>query len=1062
MVISHYAKILVIFVLLAASAGNVMAEGSITETFNSSSQIDLGATTANLDLVAGELSLVPYSRSLVANLTVTPAQRITVSGGFAYVGAGASGLYIIDISDPTAPGTPVLASVGGYVRGVDVQGDRAYVAIGLNGIRIVDVSNPASPVVLGAFNTTGYSWDVAVSGDRAYVADSAGGLQVFDVTGTTPVWVCSSPTLSSSYSVEVAGNYVYLADSTAGLRVFDVSNPASPTPVGQYNTPGSSRGLALAGDVAYIADGNNGVRIVDISDPTSPQFLSSYSTPTSAESISVSGDQAYVACGTTGVVILDVIDPAAPSLIETAKHSQDVEDVKVVGRYAYIADSVNGLIIVEYSEATELSLVSDLYHGWVATDMVVDGNLAVVAGRNNGILKFIDISDPAAPVTLNDFSSSADISEIALDGNILYTATSFGMLVIDVSDPLAPFEMGSFDVFYPCESIQISGDVALLGTAAGRIYSVDISDPMNLVNLGSLSGTTSAEAISFQGNRAYVLEEDGILRVLDSSNPASLSQLASLDIGSDGEDLTVVGDYAFAVLKFSGLKIYDVSNPPSISYVGGYGTSAWEYSVAVEGQFAFLGASSQGMHMLDISDLSSPTLVGKYDEVVDMYFPIVAGEHVYATGYTTFSVLQAFQSEESTQGDLAQSTLRVINEDAIALRVVPTETGNVSWSVALGNNQNWEAVQSGQWLDFDSAYPYVRWQATLGWSPLAPPVVSDVTVEWLNEHANITAVQDIAGDQGGQVRLEWLRSGRDFVGNIQQISEYAVYRKVDAAFKSSRVAGQLAGQSFAVQEHAKNAASSGWDFVTSVPVRVQDEYSVVVPTLADSSIAGGVHFTTFMISAMTQSLGVFFDSPPDSGYSVDNIAPGVPVALVATYLANGVSLDWADATEDDFQFHRIYRSTDPGFIPGPSNLVQGTANSSWTDSISNPWGYYYKVTTLDHAGNESDAAEMQTVSGVGDDVAPVRTALLAAYPNPFNPSTRLSFELAAPAHARINIFDTAGRLVKTLVNEQRGAGHHEVVWNGQNTAGQSVASGVYLYRFESGDVVQTKRMMLVK
>jgi len=466
--------------------------------------------------------------------------------------------------------------------------------------------------------------------------------------------------------------------------------------------------------------------------------------------------------------------------------------------------------------------------------------------------------------------------------------------------------------------------------------------------------------------------------------------------------------------------------------------------------------------MLDISNLSSPTLVGKYDEVDTVYFPVVEGEYVYTSGYTTFSVLQAFQSEVATEGDLAQSKLRTINEDAIALRVVPTETGNVSWSVVLGNNQNWEAVQSGQWLDFDSAYPYLRWQATLGWSPLAPTVVSDVTIEWLNEHANITAVQDIAGDEGGQVRLEWLRSGRDFVGNSQQISEYAVYRKVDAAFKSSRVAGQLAGQSFAVQEHAKIAATSGWDFVTSVPVRVQDDYSVVVPTLADSSIAGGVHFTTFMVSAMTQALGVFFDSPADSGYSVDNLAPGVPVALVAAYQANGVSLDWADATEDDFQYHRIYRSTDPDFIPGPSNLVQGTANSSWTDPISNPWGYYYKVTTLDHAGNESDAAEIQNASGVGDNVAPVRTALLAAYPNPFNPSTKLSFELAASGHARINIFDSAGRLVITLVNEQRGAGRHEVVWNGRNTAGQSVASGVYLYRFESGDVVQTKRMMLVK
>jgi hypothetical protein len=97
------------------------------------------------------------------------------------------------------------------------------------------------------------------------------------------------------------------------------------------------------------------------------------------------------------------------------------------------------------------------------------------------------------------------------------------------------------------------------------------------------------------------------------------------------------------------------------------------------------------------------------------------------------------------------------------------------------------------------------------------------------------------------------------------------------------------------------------------------------------------------------------------------------------------------------------------------------------------------------------------------DGAPLALNLLhACSPNPFNPQTKISFEMAADSHASLRIFDAAGHLVKTLVDEQRSAGMHSVSWNGQDESGRSTAAGVYLYRFEAGESVQTRRMTLVK
>ena len=88
--------------------------------------------------------------------------------------------------------------------------------------------------------------------------------------------------------------------------------------------------------------------------------------------------------------------------------------------------------------------------------------------------------------------------------------------------------------------------------------------------------------------------------------------------------------------------------------------------------------------------------------------------------------------------------------------------------------------------------------------------------------------------------------------------------------------------------------------------------------------------------------------------------------------------------------------------------------------------------------------------------------LLAPRPNPFNPSTTLRFELQREGQAQLVIFDLAGRKVRTLLDESRTAGTHEVAWDGRADNGQRVASGVYLVRLEGQDFVESRRVALVK
>ena len=111
--------------------------------------------------------------------------------------------------------------------------------------------------------------------------------------------------------------------------------------------------------------------------------------------------------------------------------------------------------------------------------------------------------------------------------------------------------------------------------------------------------------------------------------------------------------------------------------------------------------------------------------------------------------------------------------------------------------------------------------------------------------------------------------------------------------------------------------------------------------------------------------------------------------------------------------------------------------------------------------------ENQNFIGQGDSIfqvsiIPDNFALYQNFPNPFNPTTRIKFDLPSPAKASINVFDINGRLIKTIADRDYDAGTHFVEWNGEDALNVSVSSGVYFYQIISGSYVKSFKMLLIK
>jgi len=120
------------------------------------------------------------------------------------------------------------------------------------------------------------------------------------------------------------------------------------------------------------------------------------------------------------------------------------------------------------------------------------------------------------------------------------------------------------------------------------------------------------------------------------------------------------------------------------------------------------------------------------------------------------------------------------------------------------------------------------------------------------------------------------------------------------------------------------------------------------------------------------------------------------------------------------------------------------------------------VTVTDTNITDLEVTVPSAVSENENSTTPIATGLIANYPNPFNPTTTISFALANDGRVTIDIYNILGQKVKTLANSEFSAGKHNVVWHGDDFAGKSVGSGVYFYRMTANGYSGTQKMLLMK
>ena len=211
----------------------------------------------------------------------------------------------------------------------------------------------------------------------------------------------------------------------------------------------------------------------------------------------------------------------------------------------------------------------------------------------------------------------------------------------------------------------------------------------------------------------------------------------------------------------------------------------------------------------------------------------------------------------------------------------------------------------------------------------------------------------------------------------------------------------------------------------------------------------------------------FVDDLAGAGFViVDLISGGDPTPVLFTrfeaVLENGgVDVRWELTNDEAMESFTLYRRA--GAASLADVIAQGPVNTgagSYFDrSTADGTTYRYEmlVRTRDGGAFRSPVATVTT---------PTRLLVLGQnHPNPFNPQTTIPYELpntAQAVHARLVILDTAGRVVRTLIDEDQSGGLREAVWDGRNDVGSTVSSGVYFYVLDAGGERRTRKLVLLK
>jgi len=829
-------------------------------------------------------------------------------------------------------------------------------------------------------------------------------------------------------------------DSTATTALWDVVeeeislHPYAIELVGSCAASGPCRSATRHGDYVFLFASGGGIDVVDITDVTSPSVVSNYNSAGYSYQGVVAGDCLYVADDTGGLAIVDITDPTSPSTIVAYPTPGKARGVAVAGDLAFVADNTGGLLSLDVTDPSSPVLLQTIIPTGQPQDVELAGDVAYVASWDAGV-HAVDVTDPTSMSVIGTYDTPGGAVAVNIQGDVLYVADhTGGFLTLDISDPTSPSLLSSTSTPDDAQTVSVSGDHAYVPCDGAGVLVFDVTDPTLPVLVTTYDTPGHAFHLDLAGEHAFLADRDGGFRVLRVCGLDALDRperALAWDYGAHG--VAVVGNHAITVRLDLGLTILSIEDPADPVIVGSadlHGSQADCKALAVHGDIVYTG-TQDWVNIFDISDPSNPVLADTVEVTHPGPTPVFAildiavdGDWMVVGGgglASTDQILEVFDISEPL--------------DPVSVAVVP----GPGFVDRLRLDGDWMYVTEGwSWELYDFS------------DPTTP-----------------TQVGYLPGTRGQGLDLD---GGIAFAtyDDFDRTEEIRFIDRVDPA--SPATLG-----SYDVQD--------GWSydgpvwnvlvdgdvmFLTTERIERADVSDMAAPQFIDfigeastehyvrAALAGDHMFLTTVGEMFLTDGGFDVERTYQRAYDVDrtlvqslDVEPSGEIVTAARLAAEYTGeMNWWLSADGGAHWLEVDPRGRWHALAHPGHELLWRAELSYVNgvapvctSLTIEWGEFVGI----------------------DDEFPARFALHQNAPNPFNPVTRIRYDVpSSGGDVRIEVFDATGRLVRTLVNGFEPAGRRAVAWDGTDSGGRALASGVYFCRMRAASFDETRKLTLLK
>lgn len=318
---------------------------------------------------------------------------------------------------------------------------------------------------------------------------------------------------------------------------------------------------------------------------------------------------------------------------------------------------------------------------------------------------------------------------------------------------------------------------------------------------------------------------------------------------------------------------------------------------------------------------------------------------------------------------------------------------------------------------------------------------------WVKARFNISHIL------GNGIRFRWL-----FASDAQN-SGLGWYIDDVAVVGYDGIAGLVKGQVHFESDRKAETAIRVWNQDGySVPVDSTGAYKLYLPIGEHDLTVQSPGYQTTILSGLS-----VYPGHTSIVHDFDLIELKAVENLLMTHTDEAIQLSWQAPPEPYYPVrgYKVLRKINASGFDDFAELQ----DTCFVDLLLIPGRYTYKVIALYDAG-ESLPCQTDSLSFpfniIPPPPPPTVSRLYANYPNPFNPTTTISFDLATAGEVELRIYNIRGQLVKTLLRTDLEAGHHKYIWDGTDHTNRRVSSGVYFYRLQAPHYSNARRMVLLK